>query len=144
MIGYPDVGKTTITNLIRSQEIPIKHTPTLNVDIGTLKIGKIYLEIWDYTGQEQFSFLWEEFIKGSNLILIVTDSTLENVEKSKFFLEIVKSQSTQANIVVIGNKQDLDNALEPDQIKKILGLKTYPLIALDQEYREKIIGIILQ
>ncbi len=84
----------------------------------------------------------EEFIKGSSLILIVTDSTLENVEKSKFFLEIVKHQSTQANIVVIGNKQDLDNALEPDQIKEILGLKTYPLIALDQEYREKIIGII--
>ena len=43
--------------------------------------------------------------------------------------------------MVIGNKQDLDNALEPDQIKKILGLKTYPLIALDQEYQEKIISI---
>ena len=102
----------------------------------------MYLEIWDYTGEEQFSFLWEEFIKGSNLILIVTDSTLENVEKSKFFLEIVKSQFTQANIAVIGNKQDLDNALEPDHIKKILKLKTYPLIALDQEYQEKLIGTI--
>ena len=84
----------------------------------------------------------EEFVKGSSLILIVTDSTLENVEKSKFFLEIVKHQSTQANIVVIGNKQDLDNALEPDQIKEILGLNSYPLIALDQEYRENLIGTI--
>jgi GTPase SAR1 family protein len=98
--------------------------------------------LWDFAGQEQFSYLWNNFIKGSDAVLLITDSTLENVEKSKFFLELIKEQAPQAHTSVIGNKQDLDEAMNPEKIEKILGLKTYSMIANDSNNRDKMITII--
>ena len=67
---------------------------------------------------------------------------MENVEKSKFFLELIKEQAAQAHTSVIGNKQDLNDAMKPEQIEKILGLKTYSMIANDSNNRDKMITII--
>ncbi|MFX1375599.1 MAG: ADP-ribosylation factor-like protein [Promethearchaeota archaeon] len=142
LIGFSGVGKTTITKLIRAEEIPMKHIPTITGDIATVKIGKLHFHLWDFAGQEQFSYLWNNFIKGSDAALLITDSTLENVEKSKFFLELIKEQSPHAHTAVIGNKQDLEGAINPAQIERVLGLKSYSMIAKDPENRDKMIQII--
>ncbi|MHA1472962.1 MAG: ADP-ribosylation factor-like protein, partial [Promethearchaeota archaeon] len=142
LVGFSGVGKTTITRLIKAEEIPMEHIPTITGDIATIKIGKLHFHLWDFAGQEQFSYLWNNFIKGSDAVLLITDSTLENIEKSKFFLELIKEQAPQAHTSVIGNKQDLDNALKAEQIEKILGLKTYSMIAKDSGNRDKMITII--
>ncbi|MFW9990098.1 MAG: ADP-ribosylation factor-like protein, partial [Candidatus Odinarchaeota archaeon] len=106
------------------------------------RIGKLHFHLWDFAGQEQFSYLWNNFIKGSDAVLLITDSTLENVEKSKYFLELIKEQAPNAQSAVIGNKQDLKNAMNPVQIEKVLGLKAYSMIALDPQNRDKMIQII--
>ncbi|MFX0032080.1 MAG: ADP-ribosylation factor-like protein [Candidatus Hermodarchaeota archaeon] len=142
LVGFSGVGKTTITRLIKAEEIPMQHIPTITGDIATIKIGKLHFHLWDFAGQEQFSYLWNNFIKGSDAVLLITDSTLENVEKSKFFLELIKEQAPHAHTAVIGNKQDLENAMKPEQIEKILALKTYSMIAKDPENRDKMITII--
>ncbi|GAI86480.1 unnamed protein product, partial [marine sediment metagenome] len=118
LIGFSGVGKTTITRLIKAEEIPMQHIPTITGDIATIKIGKLHFHLWDFAGQEQFSYLWNNFIKGSDAVLLITDSTLENIEKSKFFLELIKEQAPQAHTSAIGNKQDLDDAMKPEQIEK--------------------------
>jgi len=142
LVGFSGVGKTTITRLIKAEEIPMEHIPTITGDIATIKIGKLHFHLWDFAGQEQFSYLWNNFIKGSDAVLLITNSTLENVEKSKFFLELIKDQAPQAHTSVIGNKQDLEDAMKPEQIEKILGLKTYSMIAKDPGNRDKMITII--
>jgi small GTP-binding protein len=142
LVGFSGVGKTTITKLIKAEEIPMKHVPTITGDIATIKIGKLYFHLWDFAGQEQFSYLWNNFVKGSDAVLLITDSSLENVEKSKFFLELIKEEAPQAHTAVIGNKQDLSEALKPIQIEKILGLKTYSMIAKENKNRDKMIQII--
>ncbi|MFW9941567.1 MAG: ADP-ribosylation factor-like protein, partial [Candidatus Thorarchaeota archaeon] len=142
LIGFSGVGKTTITKLIRAEEIPMQHIPTITGDIATVRIGKLHFHLWDFAGQEQFSYLWNNFIKGSDAALLITDSTLENVEKSKFFLELIKEQSPNAHTAVIGNKQDLKGAISPTEIERILGLKSYSMIAKDPENRDKMIQII--
>ena len=142
LVGFSGVGKTTITRLIKAEEIPMQHIPTITGDIATIKIGKLHFHLWDFAGQEQFSYLWNNFIKGSDAVLLITDSSLENVEKSKFFLELIKEQAAQAHTSVIANKQDLDDAMKPEQIEKILGLKTYSMIAKDAGNRTKMITII--
>lgn len=142
LVGFSGVGKTTITRLIKAEEIPMQHIPTITGDIATIKIGKLHFHLWDFAGQEQFSYLWNNFIKGSDAALLITDSSLENVEKSKFFLELIKEQAPHAHTAVIGNKQDLQTAMKPDQIEKILGLKTYSMIAKDPVNRDKMITII--
>jgi small GTP-binding protein len=142
LVGFSGVGKTTITRLIKAEEIPMQHIPTITGDIATIKIGKLHFHLWDFAGQEQFSYLWNNFIKGSDAVLLITDSSLENVEKSKFFLELIKEQAPNAHTAIIGNKQDLDESMKPEQIEKILGLKTYSMIAKDPDNRDRMIQIV--
>lgn len=142
LVGFSGVGKTTITKLIKAEEIPMEHIPTITGDIATIKIGKLHFHLWDFAGQEQFSYLWTNFIKGSDAVLLITDSTLENVEKSKFFLELIKEQAQHAHSAVIANKQDLEAAMEPEKVENILGLKAYSMIATDPDNRDKMIQIV--
>ena len=142
LVGFSGVGKTTTTQLIKDQEIPMQHIPTITGKIASIKIGKLVFKLWDFAGQEQFSYLWNNFIKGSDAVLIITDSTLVNVEKSRYFIEIIKEDAPYANSAVIGNKQDLENALSVQKIEEIVGLKTYSMIAIDPNNRDKMILII--
>ncbi|MFX1501098.1 MAG: ADP-ribosylation factor-like protein, partial [Promethearchaeota archaeon] len=142
LVGFSGVGKTTTTKLICATEIPSVHIPTITGKISTVKIGKLYFHLWDFAGQEQFSYLWNDFIFGSDAVLIITDSTLENVEKSKFFIELVKEHAPYAHTAIIGNKQDLPAALSIEKIEEILGLKTYSMVAIDLKNRGKMIQII--
>ena len=142
LVGFSGVGKTTTTKLICASEIPSVHIPTITGKISTVKIGKLYFHLWDFAGQEQFSYLWNDFILGSDAVLIITDSTLENVEKSRFFIELIKEHAPYAHTAVIGNKQDLPDALRIQKIEEILGLKTYSMVAIDPNNRDKMIQII--
>ncbi|MFX1339020.1 MAG: ADP-ribosylation factor-like protein [Promethearchaeota archaeon] len=142
VVGYSGVGKTTTKNLIRMDEIPSHHIPTISGDVATAKIGDLEFQIFDFAGQEQFSYLWKGFIKGSNAVLVVTDSSPLNVEKSRFFIDLRNDEAPYARIAILGNKQDLDNAMDIDNIENILGIKTYPMVANQPENREKMIQII--
>ncbi len=142
LIGFSGVGKTTITRLITAGDIPIEHIPTITGDIGTIKIGKLHFHLWDFAGQEQFSFLWNNFIKGSDAVLLITDSTLENCEKSKYFIELIKKEAPMAHTAVIGNKQDLPDAMPIIDIERHLNMKCYSMIATDPNNRDKMITII--
>jgi len=142
LVGFSGVGKTTITKLIRAEEIPMEHIPTITGDVATIKIGKLSFNLWDFAGQEQFSFHWNKFIKGSDAVLLITNSTLENIEESKSFLELAKEEAPYAHLAVIGNKQDLLNAISVDEIERIMGVKTYSMTAIDPENRKKMIQII--
>ncbi len=143
LVGFSGVGKTTITKLIRAEEIPMEHVPTITGEIGTIKIGKLSFALWDFAGQEQFSFLWNKFVKGSDAVLLITDSSLENVEKSRFFTELVKQEAPHAHLAIIGNKQDLPGAMPSTEIERILGgIHAYSMVATDPANRDKMITII--
>ena len=120
----------------------MQHVPTITGDRAIIKIGNLEFLLWDFAGQEQFSYLWNRFIKGSDAVLLITDSTLENVEKSKFFLELIRDEAPNANSAVIANKQDLPGALNTERVERIMGLKSYAMIAIDPKNRGKMIRII--
>jgi len=142
LVGFSGVGKTTITRLIRAEEIPTEHIPTITGDIATIKIGNLHFHLWDFAGQEEFSFLWTNFVKGSDAVLLITDSTLENCEKSKFFIDLIQKEAPNAHVAVIGNKQDLPDAMPISDIERITGLKGYSMVASDPNNRDKMITII--
>ncbi|MFW9987172.1 MAG: ADP-ribosylation factor-like protein [Candidatus Odinarchaeota archaeon] len=142
IVGFSGVGKTTTTKLIKSEEIPMQHIPTITGEVATIKIGKLHFFLWDFAGQDQFDFLWEKFIKGSDAVLLMTDSTLENLEKSKYFFELVNRVIPYARLAVIANKQDLPEAMKIEDIERIMGTKTYSMIAIDPNNRPKMIRII--
>lgn len=145
LIGYSGVGKTTILKLLREEEIPREHIPTIGVGIKGVKgakIGNTSLICWDLAGQERFELTWDKFIRDSSLIIIVTDSTLENVVKSRYFVRLVREVEPEANILSIANKQDLPDALPPEKVSQILELETYGLVAIDPMNRVKLYELI--
>ncbi|MFX1426585.1 MAG: ADP-ribosylation factor-like protein [Promethearchaeota archaeon] len=142
IVGFSGVGKTTTTRLIKSEEIPMQHIPTITGEVATIKIGKLSFFLWDFAGQDQFDFLWEKFIRGSDAVLLMTDSTLENLEKSRFFIELVNKAVPYARFAVIANKQDLPDAMKVGDIERLMGNKTYGFVAIDTDNRPKMIRII--
>jgi small GTP-binding protein len=142
VVGFAGVGKTTIKKLIKMDEIPLQHVPTITGEIATIKIGKLFFRLFDFAGQEQFKFLWKGFIKESDAVLVVTDSTIKNVEKSKFFVQLISEEVPHARAACIANKQDLINKMSTEEIETLIGLKTYPMVANHKNNRDKMIKII--
>ncbi|MHA1650501.1 MAG: ADP-ribosylation factor-like protein [Candidatus Helarchaeota archaeon] len=142
IIGASGVGKSTITALVQNEKVPEKHIPTITCDVDEIVIGgaqNIYLH--DTGGQEQFGFLWGRWVKGADGIVLVVDSTKENLKESKFFIELIQKETPKASVVIIANKQDLPGALSPEEIEKELGYKTYPMVAIDRNRREELLTI---
>nr|MDO8098563.1 ADP-ribosylation factor-like protein [Candidatus Njordarchaeota archaeon] len=144
LAGYGAVGKTTIFKLLKGKGTELSYYPTIgaNVDCEDLIIGKSKINVWDLAGQEHYHRTWPIFLRNTKIALIVTDSTRENVEKTKNILNIVKAVEPKAIIVGIANKQDLPNALPPKEVGSMLGIETYPCVAIDTSYREKMIAVI--
>ncbi|MFX0047684.1 MAG: GTP-binding protein [Candidatus Hermodarchaeota archaeon] len=142
LVGYSGTGKTTLFNLLRTKELNVENQPNISGDVAILRVGQIYFLLRDFTGDEKIGFLWNNFIRGSDCVLLVTDSTDKNVTNSRFFLGKIEEEAPYAYTATIGNKQDLGNAINDTKIRKIMGLETYPIVALNSENREKLILII--
>lgn len=142
IVGLSGVGKTTITQLIKSEEVPMEHIPTITGKVATIKLEGVNLNLWDFAGQNEFDYLWENFMAGSDAILLMTESTRENLEKSKRFIEISKKIVPFARLAVIANKQDLPGAMKIEEIEEIMASKVYGFVAIAPNSRDKMIRII--
>ncbi len=144
ILGFAGVGKTTTLHLLRGETIPLVHDPTIGVSIKKLpdEINNANIVLWDLAGQSRFSILWAKMIANAQVVIIVTDSTLENVLRSKKLVTLVKDEVPDAKVIGIANKQDLPTALTPERVGQILGLPTYELVAIDISYRDRLIQII--
>lgn len=140
-IGAPMVGKTTLIKLLTGESMPKEYQPTIGLDFGKIVLGDHEFSLWDLAGQEQFVFLWEMFLKGTELIFAVTDSTPKNVRLTKEIIE--KTKTCSQKLICIANKQDLPGAMKPEQIEKQLKVETYGVTALDPQYRA-MLELILQ
>jgi small GTP-binding protein len=144
ILGFAGVGKTTTLHLLRGETLPLVHDPTIGVSIKKLpeEVENANIVLWDLAGQSRFSILWAKMIANAQVVIIVTDSTLENVLRSKKLVTLVKDEVPDAKVIGIANKQDLPTALTPERVGQILGLPTYELVAIDISYRDRLIQII--
>jgi small GTP-binding protein len=144
ILGFAGVGKTTTLHLLRGETLPLVHDPTIGVSIKKLpeEVENANIVLWDLAGQSRFSILWAKMIANAQVVIIVTDSTLENVLRSKKLVTLVKDEVPDAKIFGIANKQDLPTALTPERVGQILGIPTYELVAIDISYRDRLIQII--
>jgi CheY-like chemotaxis protein len=62
--------------------------------------------------------------------------------KCKYFIDLVERKSPNSHVAVIGNKQDIEGALSSDQISSMLALPAYPMVAVDENNRMKMVKII--
>ena len=136
LMGYPGVGKSTIIKLLSGkseQELQQPYDPTIGIDFGTVDLMEgLKVSLWDLGGQSHFRVLWDSFLQGTGLICLVTDSSPENVAKSKEIVDKYK-KFNGAKLIALANKQDLPNSMSPKEIEKALGITTIGMVAIKSQ-----------
>lgn len=147
IMGHPAVGKTTMLKLLTENTNNPIYIPTQGFDLKTVKLDNLDLRVWDFGGQKAYLQYLKEYLKGSDLVFVVTDSTPRNVLNSKKLIELAEhAVDNDCPLIAIANKQDLCkddvNRMSPKLIEDILHIKTYGLAAIVLSERDKLTEII--
>jgi small GTP-binding protein len=131
------VGKSSLLSLLQGREMSKERNPTVGLEIEDSILNGKKVNIWDFGGQERFRFMWQDFLRGAGLAVLVCDSTEDNIKKT---IEIYKKFSRYLNtkIIAIANKQDLPKALSAKKVQKKLGIPTYGMSAIRLDLRDRI------
>jgi small GTP-binding protein len=146
LVGEGGVGKTTTLHLLLGDTPPTQYVPTIALNLETvenIKFGSYSLVLWDFAGQERFRKLWRFYFHGADVIFLVCDSSLRNVIISKDILKLIRRDAPKVPVFAIANKQDKPNVMKPEVIQKILGIPTYPMVAIDKSRRDEMLGILM-
>lgn len=139
LVGSGRVGKSTIRSMLEGTPAP--NGATIGVDVGKFVDEDLKAAIFDLGGQARFQMMWDQFMRGSKLVMLVTDSSREDVDRAKRIADNLQRMKG-AKIIAIANKQDEANKLNAMQVEKILGLKTYPMVATEAIRRNAMVSII--
>lgn len=146
IVGHPAVGKTSMLKLLSENTIVKRYIPTQGFDLKTVKFHNMIFKIWDFGGQKSYLTYLDDYLIGSDIVFVVTDSSARNVLKSKSLIERIKNIiDKECPIIVIANKQDLcetDGRMKQQLVEDILHVKTYGLTAIRASERMKLIEII--
>jgi small GTP-binding protein len=123
---------------ISSVSEQIKESTTVAMDFGRITVGPdLVLYLFGTPGQRRFDFMWEILSEGMLGFVVMVDSTKpETFREAKRILETFQSYSATP-YVVAANKQDHEDAWEPEDLRIILRLprevKILPAVALEKE-----------
>ena len=115
IVGDPCVGKTALFwKYVEGDFLADKATTITTIDFKIKEIaieGKnVKLYIWDTAGQQKYRAIVSTYFKGCDGVMLVFDlssfTSFTNVT-TKWY-EIAKSKSPDAQLILVGNKTDLD------------------------------------
>ena len=121
--------------------------PTHGLDLKTVKFDDYILRVWDLGGQSTYLKTYsKDYLLGSDIIFVVTDSTPRNVLNSRELINYAcHFVGKECPIIAIANKQDLvkaDGRMEAKRVEDLLHVKTYGLTAIKSSERVGLISII--
>ncbi|KAL0239461.1 hypothetical protein GEMRC1_009569 [Eukaryota sp. GEM-RC1] len=125
LVGLANSGKTTFVNVCATGEFSVNTIPTVGFQVQRVQRGNVSIKLWDVGGQSRFRSQWERYCRGTNAIVYMVDSAAHDTHAdSKEALHSLLSKASLANIpvLVLGNKNDLPNALSATQLVEVLGL----------------------
>uniref|UniRef100_A0A914WN99 Uncharacterized protein n=1 Tax=Plectus sambesii TaxID=2011161 RepID=A0A914WN99_9BILA len=100
--------------------------PTIGFNVEAVETGAgLQFTVWDVGGQSKMQSLWHHYYDNVDGMLFVVDSTDEMrlIEAGTALNEILSDvQMNGVPVVVLANKQDMPNAVEPGRLVETLGL----------------------
>lgn len=129
MLGLDSAGKTTVLYKLKLDQ-PVSAIPTVGFNVETVTFKNVKFGIWDVGGQDKIRPLWRHYFTGTQgLIFVIDSSDRERIEEArqelyKIALDRVMSE---VPILILANKQDMPNAMKPQEIQQRLELTSGPL-----------------
>eukprot|EP00039_Didymoeca_costata_P018955 m.335686 g.335686 ORF g.335686 m.335686 type:complete len:191 (-) comp17650_c0_seq1:1035-1607(-) len=126
LVGLENSGKTTFVNVIASGQFSEDMIPTIGFNMRKVTKGNVSIKLWDIGGQVRFRSMWERYCSGCNAIVFMVDAAdMAKMEQSKQELHKLLSKEALNSIpvLVLGNKNDLPNAMGVEQLIEALNLK---------------------
>ncbi|WP_457619923.1 ADP-ribosylation factor-like protein [Methanopyrus sp.] len=119
-IGPEDAGKTTSVRQLSSKFMTISPKgKTVGIDFGKYKHDdSVYL--FGVPGSLMFKFVIKIGVRGSDGLVLVIDSSDPKIDEARKLYEVAKRVVDHDNVVVFANKQDLPDALPPEEIREIV------------------------
>lgn len=115
-------GKSSFIQKVSTRAVSVDRLgTTVALDHGFIDYGGISVDLFGTPGQERFEFMLDILKKDTFGILLLVDSTdPSSFDRAKEILSLVGKEALP--YVVAANKQDVEGAMEPDEIKKAMGL----------------------
>ena len=135
LLGDSTVGKTAICNSFMGIEFTADNLATIGQEKletkFTLDSGKeIKLSIWDTAGQERFKATSFKTLRAAHGVIVVFDvSNRETFEHVDQWLNTIKEELSDPNLIIFGNKVDIEDrkvtAQEAENYAKKQNLKYF-------------------
>ncbi len=121
-----------------------KETTTVAMDFGRITVDEgLVLYLFGTPGQRRFDFMWEILSEGMLGFIVLVDSVApESFKEAQRILDLFKNYSP-ACYVVAANKQDLQDAWSPQDLRIALKIdsqvKVVPCVATDKESVKRVL-----
>merc|ERR1712032_243888 len=126
ILGLDNAGKTTIVKKLKGGDLN-SISPTLGFSIETLEFRGLNLNIWDIGGQTSLRAYWKNYFEETDGLVWVVDSNdkmrLADCKK-ELYTCLEQEKLAGATLLIYCNKQDVEGALTPDEIKEFLDLES--------------------
>ncbi len=122
----------------------LKKETTVAMDFGRIAIAEdLVLHLFGTPGQKRFDFMWEILSEGMLGLIVLVDSTRPDTFRETSRIIEFFTAYRKTPFIVACNKQDVDNAWSPEDIRFSLRLsedvKILPCIAKDREQVRKVL-----
>jgi len=127
LVGLQNSGKTTLVNVLASGQFNEDMLPTVGFNMKKITKGNVTIKLWDIGGQPRFRSMWERYCRGVNAIVFVVDAAdTDKLEEAASQLHelLGKPPLTGIPLLVLGNKNDLPEAIGVDEVIEKLNLKS--------------------
>ena len=116
-VGQYGVGKTSIIHRLVRQEFDKEYVPTMSIDIKNFQVKVndkiIQIQIWDCCGNDKYAQGIPNLFKNISIVILVyAINDKRSFRDLTNWYNIIKDYSLDTSIVLIGNKNDLENERE--------------------------------
>ncbi|MEI6046903.1 MAG: ATP/GTP-binding protein [Chloroflexota bacterium] len=122
----------------------IKKETTVAMDFGRIAVAEdLVLHLFGTPGQKRFDFMWEILSEGMLGLIVLVDSTRPDTFRETARIIDFFTAYRRTPYVIACNKQDLENAWDPQDIRHSLRIpdhvKVIPCTAKNREQVKKVL-----
>lgn len=133
MVGLDAAGKTSILFKMKLGET-VMAAPTIGFNVEEVEVENVKFTVWDVGGQKKIRNLWNHYYENVQAVIFVVDSAdvhrlsceagdCEDCARCELQAMLRSEMLQNVTLLVFANKQDLPNALPPEQVSQRLGLQ---------------------